>query len=563
MDQLHTGFAPLAAGSAADEDSFETGLAEEVLRSLSTAMRSFRLYGGESPMLDRFVESLRQKLVATFEHVPLVRLQIQEDAILWEGHTVHPSGGETPELAFLFYKDGIREITLLSGFEDEVESFLALLSRTPQLKEEEDDLVTLLWQADFAGLRYEYVEPDQDGVDLPGSDGGGEPQPVNAADVRASAAEPSTSINPDDFQDTLYFLDEAELRRVEEEVRREANRDLMGDVLAGLFDRLEDGSEQRQTRIVQLLTELLPSILSSGQFERSGRLLGELVTLAGRPGVLAAPTLREVRSIFDHLARPETIQQLVQTLEEQPGALQGNSLGVLLGFFPPASLAPLMRALEGVSRPDVKRALEQAIDRLVEANRDAVVDLIRDPDPSVAAGAARWAGRLGVGAAVGEVTRLLGNGAPAVRVAAIAAIQDLRAAASARAVVPLLEDPDRDVRIAAARALAALEYLPARQMLEQAITGREVRNADRTEKLAFFEAYGRLAGGEGVPLLDRALNGKSWLGRGEAAETRACAALALARVRHPSAREALTRASNDADPVVRTAVARALRGENG
>jgi hypothetical protein len=282
------------------------------------------------------------------------------------------------------------------------------------LKEEEDDLVTLLWQADFAGLRYEYVEPDQDGVDLPGSDGGGEPQPVNAADVRASAAEPSTSINPDDFQDTLYFLDEAELRRVEEEVRREANRDLMGDVLAGLFDRLEDGSEQRQTRIVQLLTELLPSILSSGQFERSGRLLGELVALAGRPGVLAAPTLREVRSIFDHLARPETIQQLVQTLEEQPGALQGNSLGVLLGFFPPASLAPLMRALEGVSRPDVKRALEQAIDRLVEANRDAVVDLIRDPDPSVAAGAARWAGRLGPSVRRGRARSqdLLGNGIP-------------------------------------------------------------------------------------------------------------------------------------------------------
>jgi HEAT repeat protein len=285
------------------------------------------------------------------------------------------------------------------------------------------------------------------------------------------------------------------------------------------------------------------------------------VGLASRQGVLAPAALKEVRTIFDHLGRVETIQQLVQTLEEQPGAVQGDSLGTLLGFFPPTALAPLMRAVDGVSRPDVRRTLEQAIDRLVAANRDAVVELIRDPDPRIAAGAARWAGRLEVGAAVGEITQLLRHSDAGVRVAAVVAIQDLRAANAARAVVTLLEDDERDVRIAAARALAALDYKPARQSLEAVITGKEIRAADRTEKLAFFEAFGRLAGGDGVAVLDRALNGKSWLGRGESAETRACAALALARVRHPAARDALTTAANDADPVVRTAVARALRGE--
>ncbi len=292
-------------------------------------------------------------------------------------------------------------------------------------------------------------------------------------------------------------------------------------------------------------------------------LLKELVGLASRPGVLSATALKEVRGIFEHLGRTETINQLVQTLEEQPGTLQGEALGQLLGYFPPTALAPLMRSVEGVARPDVRRTLEQAIDRLVEANREAVVGLIRDPDPRIAAGAARWAGRLGVGAAVGEITGLLRHPEAPVRVAAVSAIQDLRAAAAARAVVPLLGDGDREVRIAAARALAALDYNPARQPLEAAITSREIRAADRTEKLAFFEAFGRLAGGDGVAVLNRALNGKSWIGRAELPETRACAALALGKVRHPSAREALMAASSDSDPVVRTAVARALRGESG
>jgi HEAT repeat protein len=62
-----------------------------------------------------------------------------------------------------------------------------------------------------------------------------------------------------------------------------------------------------------------------------------------------------------------------------------------------------------------------------------------------------------------------------------------------------------------------------------------------------------------VAVLDKILNSRGWLGRGEAPEIRACAALGLARSRHPSARAALTRAASDQDPVVRNAVARALR----
>ncbi|CAN5673471.1 hypothetical protein BH23GEM6_BH23GEM6_10280 [soil metagenome] len=539
----------------------QAGLVEDFLRALSTATRSFRLYGGESPMLGRFVEALKQKLTVLFDPVPLVRLHIDEEQISWEGRSVYPSGSESADLPFLFYKDGIRVLTLLSGFESEAEKFLALLSRAPLIKEDEDDLVTLLWQADFEGLRYEYVEPGAELTELSTGSAGGEPAQGNPGEVRAAAAEPSTSLNPDEFQESLYFLDDAELRQVAESVRQEVNRDLVGDVLAALFDRLEDGDQNRQIRILQIINELLPSMLSSARFGRSAKLLQELVDLASRPGVLSPPAIREIRTIFGHLARPETIQQLLQTLEEQPDALRGDSLGALLSFFPPEALAPLMRAVEGVSRPDVRRTLELAIDALVESNRSAISGLLRDPDAAIAAGAARWAGRLGIGSAAGEITNLLKHPSATVRTASIVALQELRAAAAGRSLEPLLNDEDREVRIAAVRALASLEYVLARPALESIVSSKEMRAADRTEKLAFFESYGRLAAGDGVSLLNKVLNGKSWLGRGESAETRACAALALGCIRQPSARAALTTAANDPDPVVRTAVARALRAE--
>jgi HEAT repeat protein len=45
----------------------------------------------------------------------------------------------------------------------------------------------------------------------------------------------------------------------------------------------------------------------------------------------------------------------------------------------------------------------------------------------------------------------------------------------------------------------------------------------------------------------------------ESPETRACAAIAIGKIRNPEAREVLTRMADDKDLVVRNAINRALR----
>ena len=78
---------------------------------------------------------------------------------------------------------------------------------------------------------------------------------------------------------------------------------------------------------------------------------------------------------------------------------------------------------------------------------------------------------------------------------------------------------------------------------------------------AFFQAYARTAGNEAVRLLDHLLNGKGFLGRRESPEVRACAALALGKIDSSEAEEALEFALDQEDPVVSSAVNRALRRE--
>src|SRR3712207_8620395 len=58
-----------------------------------------------------------------------------------------------------FYKDGIRELQFLPGFEtDELPTLLDIMQRVRKASPEEEDLLTLLWEGDFSLLRYRYVD---------------------------------------------------------------------------------------------------------------------------------------------------------------------------------------------------------------------------------------------------------------------------------------------------------------------------------------------------------------------------------------------------------------------
>jgi HEAT repeat protein len=155
----------------------------------------------------------------------------------------------------------------------------------------------------------------------------------------------------------------------------------------------------------------------------------------------------------------------------------------------------------------------------------------------------------------------MSHGVADVRLAAVEAAVDLKASTAAGALQVLLVDPERAVRIAAARGLGKLKYRPAANRFKDVVSGKEIRAADISEKIAFFESYGELAGDAAHEMMDKLLNGKGFLGRKESPEIRACAALALGKIASDKARRSLQAATAEEDAVVRSAVNRALRGE--
>ena len=111
------------------------------------------------------------------------------------------------------------------------------------------------------------------------------------------------------------------------------------------------------------------------------------------------------------------------------------------------------------------------------------------------------------------------------------ALTEIGSPGALQALERVIEDVDRDVRISrGARAHVARRIGRRSPASRRVVKGKALRDADLTEKMAFFEGYGALCGDAGVAQLDAILNGKGFLGRREEPEIRACAAIALGRV---------------------------------
>ncbi len=147
-----------------------------------------------------------------------------------------------------------------------------------------------------------------------------------------------------------------------------------------------------------------------------------------------------------------------------------------------------------------------------------------------------------------------------VRLALVETAQLLKEGATTETLVGALSDTDSDVRVAAARALATLGHQGAVPALNVLVTGKQIREAHLTEKIAMFESYGTLGGGGAAQVLAELLNKKGFLGRREPSEIRASAARGLGKAGTPDAQETLKAAQKDDDAVVRTAVRQALDG---
>ena len=551
------------------EPPFPPALVEELFKLFGKAVRAQQLYLPNNPVYRGAIDALRAAFTPIWAQTDELALEITETEFRWCDRAVLTEHAKSSDsLPWLFFKDGLREIRLLPGFEgEESVQLLDILQRARKAAPDEDDLLTLLWESDFVHLRYRYVDlalepaaPLTDGTQLSERP----PSELREEVQRVAESAPAGIVNVADFDTTLYFLDEREIEYLQGEVRREYEADLRRNVIAILLDIFEhQKSSEVRFEVADILENFILHLLSAGKLSNVAYLLREVAGAVQRAPDVTAEQRERLGQLAVRLSAPEALSQLLQSLDETSDLPPADEIVELFEQLRPTALATVFGWLPRLQNAKLRPYLEQAAGRLSSANTSELVRLILASDTAVASEAIRRAGALKTPAAVSPLGKVLNEGTPELRQHAVHALSEIGTAGAMQALEHAVEDSDRDVRLAATRALGARAYRPVLPRLEAAVKGKIVREADPTEKMAFFEAYGSLCGDAGVPFLDGLLNGKTFFGRREDPEIRACAAMALGRIGTDKARESLRRVGDEKEIVVRAAVNRALRGGAG
>lgn len=547
---------------------------EELIRTIVKAVRAFQMYLPNNPIYQRSVEGLRAAFLPIWSTVPELVLKVVETDLHWEDHVVYHQPTKSDSFAWTLYKDGLRVLTLRPGAEeDELPIFLQTVVRARLLSVDAgDDLLTLLWEHDFVLIDYRFAEIITDTLsvlDPQAIDMGAGPDPYQQAQTQQKVRDELGTIVPggidlDEFDSTLYFLDENEINSLKQQVEEEYQGDIRTSALAAMLDvfELQPNTTVRE-ELIGVLESVFPNLLNRGEFRTVAWLLRELRLIGSRVAAIDAGVKTKLDSFETRLSEPGLLAQMLQVVDEAVGVAQDDDMAELLKELRVPALEPLLAHLPLVKNERARGILEQAADRIVRGHVEELVRLLRHKTSPGLVGAVQLARRLQLPPTVAPLGELVGHGEPSVRFAAVEALGTIGTPGALSLLERAIDDADRAVRVAAVTVAATRGYKGALRRLEAVVQGHGPHELERAEKRVFFEAYAAVAGPAALAPLSDILEPKGMFRRKESPETRTCAAYAIAKIRTADAHEILERVSTDKELSVRNAAARALREWEG
>ncbi|HKP49697.1 MAG TPA: HEAT repeat domain-containing protein [Gemmatimonadales bacterium] len=542
----------------------------ELMAAMVKALRAFQIYLPNNPIHQRAIQNVQAACAPIWSGTDELVLNISESEFSWEDQVVYRQTNKNESLSWSLFKDGMRAVTIRRGAEEkELPLLLATINQARFLPPDAgDDLPTLLWEHEFEFIEYRFIDffsGEGGGTAMPQAVGQAAGEGMTSSDRKARVAEDAPArakslIEIDDVDSTLYFLDEAEISYLARELEEEYQRDVRGSAFNILFDLFEVYADPNvRQEILRVLERLFPNLLNARDYRSAAAVLRESKLLRDKALQLQPELIERLEVFVTKLSEPAIVGQLLQSLDEASHLGVDTHAAEVLRELRATALEPLVGWLPNLTSDPLRKMLEEVVDRLAHSYPAEVQRILKLPESPALLGMVTLCGRLGLHQAVQALAETINHPDPAIRLAVVQTLGLLGTPGAMTVVDKAIEDEDRNVRLAAVRSAGSRGYKGALRRVEAVVLGKALKDIDLTEKMAFFEAYGSIAGANALKPLSALLLERGLLRMKEPPETRACAAMALGRLKTAEAREVLQRAQDDKELVVRNAVNRALR----
>jgi len=525
-----------------------------LIQTFLQTLKGFRLYEADHPILSKFIERLRRDFDQYFDAFDSFSLQVGEHRLHYRGNVVYENQDVKESLAFLFFKDGIRELQFSKGLEfEEMIDFLNIVRKSDFLNRMEDDLVTLLWEKDFSHITFTTVDEFLEGgatfvpateEDLiKGSEykGSWEEGVQEKADVDEDRAESSQApvteglqqvINPAPGQSLVLAC---QLTHEESEViHRDARQEEQADYIYVLIDNLIEillhlGEDvDAYENMISYFDRVIQYLLGQKEVGKAVALLKSLNETM-ESIMMKDKQIFAIQRILEKTSTPQYIELLGKAMKEK-GEAKLEPILHYFRFLTKQAVEPLCPLLGELESGKWRKVI---CDQLVELSQGEIQPLskfLSDPNPLLVCQILYILGKIGDPSTVKHLGGLVTHDDLKVREETLQVL-DKFGEKGKDLLKKFLTDSVSGIRAKAALLLARNVKGEAVKPLTEIILSEDFYKRDYREKVSFFRALGETKSEEVIPILERIAKKRAWFQGEKWNEMRQCATNTLKMLR--------------------------------
>jgi hypothetical protein len=569
---------PPVEGVETDEELL---LARDLTSSFIKAIKAFRFYPPDNPTLKGFRDNVLKKFQFFLNKYNIFTLQIGEYDFSYNGKVLYENRDVKASLAFLFYKDGLRELRFLKGLEEwEIEALLDLIKRSDNINELEDDLVTLVWERDFSHITYLATDEflDENPVPIPDN--------VDQFRKNLVVSAPAHNVAVDLFEEDteegieldrifskpieeplpfvlnrgVYSLTPEELEGLKKEVDSEAHSTFVFNVVDILFEILALEKEQGPYKdAINYFSKILDALLTLGEFQKAGDLLKRFYIIL-KTYQLSEWQKEIIQKFILGAGETQRVELIGKILEREEG-IRLEEVNNFLVLLQRNSIQPLIKLLGELKNSKTRRVLCDSLSEIGKNAIEIIAPFIDDKRWYLVRNITYILGRIGKEQAFPYLQKSFNHHETRVRREAIQALGLIGGPKAVGLLIRALTDFDIRIRAMAAINLGKIGKTSGLASLLEIVQSKDFPKKDPTEVKAFFDAIGMIGSNEATPVLQDILERKSLFGRGKTDGMRNGAATALAMIGSPEAKAILEAGRDSKDESIRNACAQAMRSQ--
>jgi len=565
-----------------EPDPDEVKKIKKIIKSFGKAYSSMRIFPSVNPSVKDFIDSFIAEMKEYLDEYGELKISVGEFNFSHKGKTIFQDEERKKSLPFLFFKDGIRELSFYKGLDEkELQDFLELIKADASLPQGDSDIVNSLWEKDFTHIRYFALDEFME------SDIGKEEKEVCFKINREKFSRGAVNLTPEDTiahykRSVVSDLGDTPDEKPKEKGKRENKVNFhfpsqLEAIGKGEIHEIESMlSESRGTsRLAELINLLFEILFLEERYDRFSTTLNVLdqcyrEIIYKSDFILVFFLLNRVQELKDKLSnkfekKRESLEKILQMAKDEGSLarlkrlfLDGqikdfDSFFQFLKFIGPSAIPLVGDIWEHSESPSLRLKALDFLQEISQKDIPALVHIATDNRVSLTKAVIGVLKRIGNEKVLPYLENFADHQDKRIRLEIISALRRIRAKAANKILIKYLSDEEPEIRMKAALSLEDFGDKATLNYVIQLANGKDFKKKNKIEKKAFLKFLAKTRNAEVYALLRSFLKKWSIFSRSMQNETRLCVVYALEVMDTPEAVKILKEGSRLRNRTIRKA----------